>query len=41
MLSIDNIVVSVAAMDDSTAMGLVGVLQVIIVVVESICGAIL
>ena len=41
MLSIDNVVVSVAAMHNSTTMCLERILQVVVIVVESISGAIL
>ena len=41
MLSIDNVVVSVAAMHNSTTMSLERILQVVVIVVESISGAIL
>ena len=41
MLSIDNVVVSVAAMHNSTTMCLERILQVVVIVIESISGAIL
>jgi len=41
MLCVDNVVVPVATVHDPTTMGLVGVLQVVVIVVESIGGAIL
>jgi len=41
MLRVDNVVEAIATMHDSTAMGLVRVLQVVVIVVESIGRAIL
>ena len=41
MLPVDNVVVAIATMHDPTAMGLVRVLQVVVIVVESIGRAIL
>ena len=41
MLPVDNVMVAIATMHDPTAMGLVRVLQVVVIVVESIGGAIL
>lgn len=41
MLGVDDAVVSVAAMHDSTTVCLVSILEIVIIIVESICGTIL
>jgi hypothetical protein len=41
MLPVDNVMVAIATMHDPTTMGLVRVLQVVVIVVESIGCAIL